>query len=128
MPRESPNKCQEIKGTFVSTSLQSFVQNLVLYPLVNGKPRNGVVPDSSNEAVKAAVSQNVNSEVPMHIHYIFKVITFQRRPLREKGTLISQELKKTSVFRKIRQAWYNAKFVGVKEKKKAALEAKKPQV
>ena len=47
-----------------------------------------------------------------------KVITFQRTPRREKATVISKELRSVKVFRKLRQEWYNAKFVGVKEKRR----------
>ncbi|CAD8132024.1 unnamed protein product [Paramecium pentaurelia] len=95
--------------------LKAYLSKLVLYPRVAGKPKNGVVKDSTNEAVAQPVAQNTNPEV----------ITFQRTPKREKATVISKELRAKNVYRRIRQEWYNAKFVGVKEKRKQAKETKK---
>ncbi|CAD8136377.1 unnamed protein product [Paramecium octaurelia] len=95
--------------------LKAYLQKLVLYPRVAGKPKNGVVKDSTNEVAAHPVAQNTNPEV----------ITFQRTPKREKATVISKELRAKNVYRRLRQEWYNAKFVGVKEKRKQAKETKK---
>ncbi|CAD8047013.1 unnamed protein product [Paramecium sonneborni] len=95
--------------------LKAYLSKLVLFPRVTGKPKNGVVKDSTNEVVAQPVAQNTNPEV----------ITFQRTPKREKATVISKELRAKNVYRRLRQEWYNAKFVGVKEKRKQAKETKK---
>ncbi|CAD8046167.1 unnamed protein product [Paramecium sonneborni] len=95
--------------------LKAYLSKLVLFPRVTGKPKNGVVKDSTNEVVAQPVPQNTNPEV----------ITFQRTPKREKATVISKELRAKNVYRRLRQEWYNAKFVGVKEKRKQAKETKK---
>ncbi|CAD8076498.1 unnamed protein product [Paramecium sonneborni] len=95
--------------------LKAYLSKLVVYPRVAGKPKNGVVKDSTNEVVAQPVAQNTNPEV----------ITFQRTPKREKATVISKELRAKNVYRRLRQEWYNAKFVGVKEKRKNAKETKK---
>ncbi|CAD8054273.1 unnamed protein product [Paramecium sonneborni] len=95
--------------------LKAYLSKLVVYPRVAGKPKNGVVKDSTNEVVAQPVAQNTNPEV----------ITYQRTPKREKATVISKELRAKNVYRRLRQEWYNAKFVGVKEKRKQAKETKK---
>ncbi|KAM3131765.1 hypothetical protein pb186bvf_016161 [Paramecium bursaria] len=97
--------------------LKTYLSKLVLFPRVAGKAKKGVVADN-DKAATVVVNQNTNPEV----------LTFQRRALREKAQIISKELKSVHVFRKLRQEWYNAKFVGVKQKrreKKAAEQAKK---
>ena len=89
--------------------LATYKSNLILFPKKAGKPKKGMVPDSTAERLKSVAAEKQNT----HKHVLGKPKT----KLREKPQKITKELQAVKAFRKLRQSRINKRYKGKREKK-----------
>jgi large subunit ribosomal protein L13e len=98
--------------------LESYRSKLILFPRKEGKPKKGIVADSTAEKVKSAASLAQNTSK--------HVIEKPKVRARQAPQKITKELTAVKAFRKLRQLRVNEKYLGKREKKaKEAAEKEK---
>ena len=75
-----------------------------MFPRREGKPKKGIINDSTADKVKSAEAEQQNTSK----HIIEK----PRRKLKEKAQKITKEMKEFKAYRKLRQERTNAYYVG----------------
>ena len=87
--------------------LNSYKSKLVLFPRHEGKIKKGEVNDATAEQVKA-VAETVTPK---------NVLAFPAESLREKRAVITDEMKKTNIYKKLRSERTNARYFGKREER-----------
>ena len=82
---------------------------MILFPRREGKPKKGIINDSTAEKLKSAEAENQN--LSKH------VIDRPAKVMKEKAQKITQQLKDLKVYRKLRQERVNAQYIGKREKR-----------
>ena len=82
---------------------------MILFPRREGKPKKGIINDSTAEKLKSAEAENQN----LSNH----VIDRPAKVMKEKAQKITQQLKDLKVYRKLRQERVNAQYIGKREKR-----------
>ena len=77
-----------------------------MFPRVENKQKKGVVNDSTAETINKAQLVRTGGNPAIRV------------VKREKAMTISKELKKISVYNKLRKSWAQAKYIGKKKEKK----------
>ena len=77
---------------------------MILFPRREGKPKKGIINDSTAEKLKSAEAENQN--LSKH------VIDRPAKVMKEKAQKITQQLKDLKVYRKLRQERVNAQYIG----------------
>ena len=77
---------------------------MILFPRREGKPKKGIINDSTAEKLKSAEAENQN--LSKH------VIDRPAKVMKEKAQKITQQLKDLKIYRKLRQERVNAQYIG----------------
>jgi len=89
--------------------LQTYKTQLILFPRKEGKPKKGLVSDSTAERLKTPEADKQNTSK----HLLAK----PERKLREKPQTITAAMAKTRAFKKLRQSRINQRYKGQREKR-----------
>jgi len=93
--------------------LNSYKSKLVLFPRKDGKPKKGLIADSSNIEEDAVFQKNTG-----------KTLARDAAQRETKFEAITDDMKKVNPHSQYREAWVNARYKGRREKRKADEAAK----